>query len=320
MEIYYFSDVLLFRRSVPDLSSKVRNLNLFLTEDMDSTRAAQNLEKEGYAIIENFLNDEEVLSLRNEMAGIIEKLNPNEHRSIFRTTDQFNDEYFMGSCDKIRFFFEDGALSKDGTLLVDKKHSVNKIGHALHCQSPAFQKVTFSSKMKGLVNAIGFKDPVICQSMYIFKQPRIGGQVTPHQDSSYLYTTPHRLVGVWIALEDTTLENGCLWFIPGSHKNGVHGGRRMVRRVNPEPGSNQTEYIGTEAQYDDSQFIAGPVKKGTLVLIHGEVVHKSEHNHSDKSREIYTFHLFDQAHCTYDERNWLQPTGAKTFSHLFSES
>ena len=43
---------------------------------------------------------------------------------------------------------------------------------------------------------------------------------------------------------------------------------------------------------------------GTLVLIHGEVVHKSEHNHSDKSREIYTFHLYDSAHCSYSERNW----------------
>nr|KAG5689864.1 hypothetical protein BaRGS_002375 [Batillaria attramentaria] len=260
-------------------------------------------EKEGYAIIENFLTEEEVQSLRNEMAHIMDNLDPSEHRSVFRTTDQFNDDYFMGSADKIRFFFEDGALDKDGNLLVDKKHSVNKIGHALHCQNPAFQKVTFSDKMKNLARAVKFEDPVVCQSMYIFKQPRIGGKVVPHQDSSYLYTTPLRLIGVWIALEDATLENGCLWFIPESHKDGVHGGKRMVRKANPAPGGNQTEYIGTEPQYDDSKFIAGPVRKGTLVLIHGEVVHKSEHNYSDKSREIYTFHLFDQATSKYDERN-----------------
>lgn len=42
--------------------------------------------------------------------------------------------------------------------------------------------------------------------------------VSPHQDASFLYTEPlGRVLGVWIALEDATLENGCLWFIPGSH-------------------------------------------------------------------------------------------------------
>lgn len=253
------------------------------------------------------------------MANIMDNLDPSEHRSIFRTTNQFNDEYFMGSADKIRFFFEDGALDKDGNLLVDKKCSVNKIGHALHCLNPTFHKVTFSNKMKNLVKAVGFEDPVLCQSMYIFKQPRIGGKVVAHQDSTYLYTTPLRLMGVWIALEDATLENGCLWFIPGSHKAGVDGGKRMVRKLNPAPGSNQTEYIGSELEYDNSQFIAGPVKKGSLVLIHGEVVHKSEHNYSEKSREIYTFHLYDQAHCAYDDRNWLQSTEAKTFTRLYPE-
>lgn len=42
--------------------------------------------------------------------------------------------------------------------------------------------------------------------------------VSPHQDASFLYTEPlGRVLGLWIALEDATLENGCLWFIPGSH-------------------------------------------------------------------------------------------------------
>lgn len=42
--------------------------------------------------------------------------------------------------------------------------------------------------------------------------------VSPHQDASFLYTEPlGRVLGVWIAVEDATLENGCLWFIPGSH-------------------------------------------------------------------------------------------------------
>lgn len=44
--------------------------------------------------------------------------------------------------------------------------------------------------------------------------------VTPHQDATFLYTEPlGQVMGVWIALEDATLDNGCLWFIPGSHRS-----------------------------------------------------------------------------------------------------
>ena len=49
--------------------------------------------------------------------------------------------------------------------------------------------------------------------------------MVPHQDSTFLYTTPDTTIGVWIALEDSTVDNGCLWTLPGEHTRGVR--RRM---------------------------------------------------------------------------------------------
>lgn len=58
--------------------------------------------------------------------------------------------------------------------------------------------------------------------------------VTPHQDATFLHTEPlGRILGFWIALEDATQENGCLWFIPGSHTSKSPGS--LVRAVKRAP-------------------------------------------------------------------------------------
>lgn len=55
--------------------------------------------------------------------------------------------------------------------------------------------------------------------MYIFKNPKIGAEVVPHTDNSYLITNPLSCMGIWIALHDATIENGCMWGVPGSNKD-----------------------------------------------------------------------------------------------------
>lgn len=135
--------------------------------------------------------------------------------------------------------------------------------------------------------------------MIIFKQPEIGGAVPPHQDSTFLYTDPPSAVGFWYALEDATLDNGCLSFVPGSHKSAAIK-KRFVRLkeggtgfedVEEGKGNGVREKGGIEAAEGVGEFVMGPVTKGSLVLIHGNVLHKSERNLSDSSRWIYTFHV-----------------------------
>uniref|UniRef100_A0A6I8NDS7 Phytanoyl-CoA dioxygenase domain-containing protein 1 n=2 Tax=Ornithorhynchus anatinus TaxID=9258 RepID=A0A6I8NDS7_ORNAN len=98
---------------------------------------------------------------------------------------------------------------------------------------------------------------------------------------------------------------------------GIAGGisRRLVRAP---PGSvPATHFIGSETVYDDSRFIATPIRTGGLILIHGEVVHKSELNSSSCSRHAYTFHLMDSKSTTWSQDNWLQPTPELPFPALY---
>lgn len=91
-------------------------------------------------------------------------------------------EYFLKSANNISCFFEEGAFDDNGTLVRPKKLSINKIGHALHDLDTVFRDMSRSDSMQKLYRALGFKKPLPVQSMYIFKQPSIGGPVVPHQD------------------------------------------------------------------------------------------------------------------------------------------
>lgn len=286
-------------------------------------RDVQRYMEDGYVVLDNLLTPQECDELRQRMTDIVDQMDVPEHcRTTFSTyhdeqlKTQGNADYFITSGDKIRFFFEKGVFDDKGEFIVPKQKSLNKVGHALHAYEPLYKKVTHSHKIQGIAQKLGLIRPSILQSMYIFKQPGIGGEVTPHQDATFLYTEPlGRVIGVWIALEDATVNNGCLWFIPGSQKNGIT--RRMVRT--PKGTFPLTNFIGREQTYEDDTFVPAPVKKGGAVLIHGEVVHRSDENRSDCSRHVYTFHMMESQDTQWSPENWLQPTEELPFPPLYTK-
>ena len=248
--------------------------------------------------------------------------------------EHVGDDYFLGSGDQVRFFLEEDAFDQTtGKLAKPKERAVNKIGHYLHVLNPVFASVTASPKdtpegstfaevlpVAPIARSLGFRDPRCLQSMIICKQPEIGGAVPPHQDSTFLYTDPPSAVGFWYALEDATVSNGCLSFWPGSHK-AAPVRKRLMRRDDrtgthivdnpgpqfPEGETDESDLIPADAEDDASKYVLGEVKAGSLVLIHGNLLHKSEKNTSDKGRIIYTFHVIEGEGTTYDKKNWLQP-------------
>nr|ACO15621.1 Phytanoyl-CoA dioxygenase domain-containing protein 1 [Caligus clemensi] len=274
-------------------------------------------ESEGLTVIPDFLTEDEVVELRDACHSLVEDMDPKEHSGVFSTLDnsQAKDDYFTNSNDKIRFFFEKSSFDGKENLVKDKHECLNKIGHALHALHPKFKKHTFSERVQNVAKAFGYEEPIIPQGMYIFKQPRVGTEVIPHQDSTYLRNNPLKLIGFWIPLHDATLENGCLWYVPGSHKDPVTYSyvRNIVGGVLSTP-----RFIYKGDKYPEySNWVPAPVKRGSLVLIHGQVMHKSEHNHSQHPRHAYTFHVVESKGCTYSPLNWLQPTETYAFPRLY---
>jgi phytanoyl-CoA hydroxylase len=264
---------------------------------------AQKLQyqRDGYLVVPDFKSIAEIAVLRARAAQIVNEFDPAAQSGIFSTIEQekTTDDYFLGSDNTVRCFFEEEAFGADGQLKQDKALSINKIGHAMHDLDPVFRAFTADARLNAVARDIGLADPKVWQSMYIFKQPGIGGEVRWHQDATYFDTDPVSVTTFWFALEDATLDNGCMWAEPGGHRGPMR--ERFLRNGDQV----RMEKLSDMAWPDNSTAVPLECKAGSLVMFHGLLPHYSAPNRSAFSRHAYTLHVTDGA-TAYSPQNWIQ--------------
>ena len=162
--------------------------------------------------------------------------------------------------------------------------------HQPHYVSPVILKYVTHPKICGVLSQITaahlpfWDGSVKCmQSMLFVKPPNFQGQAW-HQDELYIPTRDRSLIGAWIAMDDATIQNGCLYVVPGSHRSGYLYDQRDHQ--NPD----EFDFAWESHGFDESKQVPVEVKAGTLVFFNGYLLHRSFKNRSNVYRRVLVNH------------------------------
>ncbi|HEX2037328.1 MAG TPA: phytanoyl-CoA dioxygenase family protein [Chloroflexota bacterium] len=159
----------------------------------------------------------------------------------------------------------------------EKQDLVRKVSH-YHDYDPFLRHMAYHPRLLELVRRIIGEEPALFESKALLKPPQIGREKPWHQDHAY-WNLPldARVVTAWIALDAATVENGCLFVIPGSHREGpvVHFRRR--------------DWQICDAHVQVGRAAAAPLAPGGVLLFHSMLHHGTPANVSPQRRRALQF-------------------------------
>eukprot|EP01102_Stenamoeba_stenopodia_P009110 TRINITY_DN2671_c0_g2_i1.p1 TRINITY_DN2671_c0_g2~~TRINITY_DN2671_c0_g2_i1.p1 ORF type:complete len:326 (+),score=63.82 TRINITY_DN2671_c0_g2_i1:470-1447(+) len=216
-------------------------------------------DEQGYVIVENLLSEQQVTELKDELASI---------------------------CKGERGKIKGGSLRKNITEdeILRKFLAI----HFPHKISPLVLDLLVNHQgTKDVLSQIIGPNVKTMQSMMFMKSPGLPGQAW-HQDEFYIPTRDRSLTGVWIALDPATVENGCLWVIPGSHRRGVL--YPMKPHGDPRYDAADRAYGWEHIHEEETDAIPVVLTPGSAVFFNGYVLHRSLENKSTIFRRAFANH------------------------------
>jgi len=146
--------------------------------------------------------------------------------------------------------------------------------HFPHKISPLMREMLAHSAIVGVLKLLVGPDLKCMQSMLFIKNAGKPGQAW-HQDEAFIPTTDRSLIGVWVALDDATIDNGCLWIQPASQ---VRGHLWPMQACDDPRFDGSPQAVGWEAEFGDTDGVAAEVPAGSVVFFNGHTLHRSLDN------------------------------------------
>ena len=229
-------------------------------------------------------------------------------------------EKYEITIDQRRFFGENGFLKIEGLLTDQEIHeldehsmnlAMNKLDYSklegvtprnesvtpadmedrffrfiqFHRQLEIHERFMLNLRILDVLETLIGPDVMAMQSMLFLKPPKKAGQAY-HQDSFYIKTAPDTLCGAWMAIDDCNEENGCMYFVPGSHFHPIYQEVAL-----PESTEDFMERLTEIVGVDESSEVPAIAKAGDVIFFHGHLIHRSKQNRStDRYRRAYVCH------------------------------
>lgn len=211
----------------------------------------------GYLVVEDLFSAEEVSAIRGEAVDICRGELGDVHGLLPSSPEESDEE----------------VLRK--TLCIHFPHKLSSL---------MLDMMKHPGMVDVLTGIIG-PDVKCMQSMLFIKSSGKPGQAW-HQDEDFIPTRDRSLTGAWIALDDATVDNGCLWVIPGSHSHGVLW--EMERQDDPRFDCSDTS-VGFP--YTDEDAVPVEIKAGSVVFFNGYTLHRSLPNVTESGfRRALVYH------------------------------
>ena len=159
----------------------------------------------------------------------------------------------------------------------------DRISKVFNCHAEGLaRRVAERREIVDVVSGLLGPDIDCFQSQFIFKNPGVIGQPW-HQDSFYFRFDRQPQIGVWVALSRATLENGCLWVLPGSHTGPIHD---HVPDRRPAANRGYLEVV----DQDVSSRTPSLMEPGDVLFFHSYLLHMSTDNVADERRSAMVYH------------------------------